>query len=149
MSTKIETRHPYIGRTHVSMPDMEAKVLAELNADRHQGDDAAEVTYYFNVEHSGAPLAGIANAAKMVLEHGTLKPWHSEGDATAQKPIGYDNFMSWATSATLLEAGPGWEAGLVTVAYPLAFFDKRSDGRFPLSQFLMAAASEPFYAFSF
>ncbi|MGA2974638.1 MAG: RuBisCO large subunit C-terminal-like domain-containing protein [Spirochaetia bacterium] len=144
-----ESDHPYIGRIPVSTPGMEAKVLEALNADRHQGGSAVEVTYYFSLNHDGAPFEGIARAGRMVLEHGTLKPWHAEGDAAVRKPDGYDSFMSWATSATLLESGSGGEAGLITIAYPLAFFDKRSDGRFPLSQFLMAAASEPCSAFSF
>jgi ribulose 1,5-bisphosphate carboxylase large subunit-like protein len=38
---------------------------------------------------------------------------------------------------------------LVTIAYPLHFFDKRDDGAVPLAQLLMAVASEPLSAFSF
>jgi ribulose-bisphosphate carboxylase large chain len=96
-------------------------------------------------------MAGIANAAKMVLEHGTLKPWHGEGDARVAKPAGYDSFMSRAVSICLLEhdASAGHEAGLVGVAYPLAFFDRRPDGLPALAQLFMAMASEPFSAFSF
>jgi len=149
MSTPNTTAHPYIGRAPISSSEAGRKAILELNADRHQGGEAVTVTYYFSVDHDGAPLAGIANAAKMVLEHGTLKSWHNEADASIAKPAGYDAFMSWATDIALLEAGPGWEAGLVTIAYPLAFFDKRSDGRVSLSQLLMAAASEPYSAFSF
>jgi ribulose-bisphosphate carboxylase large chain len=140
---------PYIGKTPVSTAAMTAEALAFLNADRAQIGPAVEVTYYFSVDHEDAPMAGIANAAKMVLEHGTLKPWHAEGDASVAKPAGYDAFMSWATDICLLDSGAGWEAGLVRIAYPLAFFDKRDDGGFPLSQLLMAAASEPYSAFSF
>jgi ribulose-bisphosphate carboxylase large chain len=141
--------HPYIGRAAISTPDAAHSAVAALNADRHCGGDAVEVTYYFCVDHDGPPMAGITNAARMVLEHGTLKSWHNEGDSSVQKPDGYDLFMSWATDACLLQSGSGWEAGLVTISYPLTFFDKRADGRVPLSQFLMAAASEPFSAFSF
>jgi ribulose-bisphosphate carboxylase large chain len=149
MSTITDNEHPYIGRMPLSTPEAGKKALSELNADRHQGGEAVSVTYYFSVDHNGAPMAGLANAAKMVLEHGTLKSWHNEGDASVSKPAGYDSFMSWATDIALLQSGSGWEAGLVTIAYPLTFFDKRSDGRVSLSQLLMAAASEPYSAFSF
>jgi ribulose-bisphosphate carboxylase large chain len=149
MSSNPEPMHPYIQRTPISSPEAESRALASLNAERNRAGEAVEVTYYFCVDHDGPSMAGLANAAKMVLEHGTLKPWHSEGDAATQKPAGYDSFMSWATSLRLLEEGPGYEAGLVGIAYPLEFFDKRSDGRIPLSQLMMAAASEPYSAFSF
>jgi ribulose-bisphosphate carboxylase large chain len=149
MSSSPAPRHPYILREPLSAPQAEARALASLNAERNRAGESVEVTYYFSVDHDGPSLEGLANAAKMVLEHGTLKPWHSEGDPTARKPAGYDSFMSWATSLRLLEEGPGYEAGLVTIAYPLAFFDKRSDGRVPVSQLMMAAASEPYSAFSF
>ena len=43
----------------------------------------------------------------------------------------------------------GVEAGLVTIGYPLTFFDNTEDGRIPLCQLFMAATSEPFSAFSF
>ncbi|HEY9594235.1 MAG TPA: RuBisCO large subunit C-terminal-like domain-containing protein, partial [Spirochaetia bacterium] len=145
----MENTHPYIGRVPISTPEMSARAVAALNADRHSGGEAVEVTYYFSVDHDGAPLEGLSNAARMVLEHGTLKSWHNEGDAAVQKPEGYDLFMSWATGVELLQAGPGWEAGLVRIAYPLTFFDKRLDRRVPLSQLLMAVASEPYSAFSF
>jgi ribulose-bisphosphate carboxylase large chain len=149
MENTSDTAHPYIGREAISTPEMARAAVAALNADRHVGGDAVEVVYYFCVDHDGPPMAGLSNAARMVLEHGTLKSWHNEGDAAVQKPDGYDLFMSWATDACLLQSGPGWEAGLVTIAYPLTFFDKRSDGRVSLSQLFMAAASEPFSAFSF
>lgn len=144
--------HPYIARKPVSSPADEAAAVSALNRDREcPRGPAVEVTYWFSVDHRGAPFAGLANAAKMVLEHGTLKPWHGEGDARAAKPAGYDAFMSWAVSASLLEHDPagGFESGLVTIAYPLAFFDRRPDGKPALAQLFMAMASEPFSAFSF
>jgi ribulose-bisphosphate carboxylase large chain len=141
--------HPYIGKKVISSREQESGAVASLNSDRAVGGQAVEVTYYFSVDHDGPPVQGILNAAKMVLEHGTLKSWHHEGDPSVQKPAGYDAFMSWATAVRLLDSGPGWESGLVSIAYPLAFFDKRDDGRVPLSQLLMAAASEPSTAFSF
>jgi ribulose-bisphosphate carboxylase large chain len=144
-----EHSHPYIGRAPISAPAAAKSALGALNADRNQAGECVEVDYYFCVDHEGPAMAGLANAARMVLEHGTLKAWHQEADPSMRKPDGYDSFMSWATSISLLEQGPGWEAGLVTIAYPLAFFDKREDGRIPLAQFLMAAASEPYSAFSF
>lgn len=144
--------HPYIGRVAVST---EAQVRAAVDAlnkgrDNSRGH-AVEVTYWFEVVHGGRPMDGLVHAARMVLEHGTLKPWHSEGDPSVRKPDGYDELMSWATDVQLLGRNPdeGVEAGLVTIAYPLRFFDTRPDGRFPLASFLMAAASEPFSAFSF
>jgi ribulose-bisphosphate carboxylase large chain len=149
MASQHASMHPYIGRKPISDPGDEERSLAALNADRSRGAEPVEVLYYFSVDHEGPALAGLANAAKMVLEHGTLKPWHSEGDSSMRKPAAYDSFMSWATGIQLLEGGPGWEAGLVTIAYPLAFFDKRDDGRVPLGQLLMAIASEPYSAFSF
>lgn len=144
--------HPYIARTPVSSPADDAAAIAELNRDRGAGGrPAVEVTYWFSVDHRGAPLAGLANAAKMVLEHGTLKPWHGEGDHRVQKPRDYDSFMSWVTTFGLLEHDPtgGFESGLVTIAYPLGFFDRRPDGKPALAQLFMAMASEPFSAFSF
>jgi ribulose-bisphosphate carboxylase large chain len=144
--------HPYIARTPISSPTEDAAAIAELNRDREAGGrPAVEVTYWFSVDHHGARLAGLANAAKMVLEHGTLKPWHGEGDRRVQKPSGYDSFMSWATTLTLLEHdhAAGFESGLVTIAYPLTFFDRRPDGKPALAQLFMAMASEPFSAFSF
>jgi len=141
--------HPYIGKGVISAGDEESRAVSSLNADRAVGAQAVEVTYYFSVDHDGSPMQGLLNAAKMVLEHGTLKSWHNEGDPGVQKPSGYDSFMSWATGLRLLDHGPGWEAGLATIAYPLEFFDKRDDRRFPLSQLLMAVASEPSTAFSF
>jgi ribulose-bisphosphate carboxylase large chain len=144
--------HPYIARTPISSPTEDAGAIAELNRDRDgPRGPAVEVTYWYSVDHRGDRLAGLANAAKMVLEHGTLKPWHGEGDRRVQKPAAYDSFMSWVTALGLLEHDPvgGFESGLVTIAYPLAFFDRRPDGKPALAQLFMAMASEPFSAFSF
>jgi ribulose-bisphosphate carboxylase large chain len=145
--------HPYLGRSPISTPEQEADALRTLNAGRDNSrGPAVEVVYWFRVEHpGGAPLAGIANAAKMVLEHGTLKPWHSEGDPSVAKPAGYDEQMSWATGISLLESEParGCESGLVTIACPLAFFDRRAGGAPSLAQLAMAVASEPAFAFAF
>jgi ribulose 1,5-bisphosphate carboxylase large subunit-like protein len=157
MATELfrRTSHPYIGRVPVSSAAQSAEAVAALNKGRVNGEatqaPAVRVTYWFEVVHDGPPMDGIVNAARMVLEHGTLKPWHQEGDAAVQKPEGYDEFMSWAEDVRLLghDAAQGVEAGLVTIAYPLRFFDKRDDGRIPLSQLFMAMASEPFSAFSF
>jgi ribulose-bisphosphate carboxylase large chain len=146
------TAHPYIGRAAVTTAEQAGEALASINAGRESGHGpAVRVTYWFEVAHDGKPLAGLAGAAKMVLEHGTLKPWHQEGDSSAAKPAGYDEFMSWAEDIRLLahNSKQGVENGLVTIAYPLKFFDKREDGRIPISQLFMAIASEPFSAFSF
>jgi ribulose 1,5-bisphosphate carboxylase large subunit-like protein len=151
------TGHPYIGRTNVAGEDVRRAAIADLNKGRGgRRGEAVDVTYYFEValeEFPGAerPLGGIIHAARMVLEHGTLKPWTKEGDPTTTKPTGYDDFMSWATDIALLGRNgcSGLESGLVTIAYPLRFFDNREDGRPPLSGLFMAMASEPFSAFSF
>jgi ribulose 1,5-bisphosphate carboxylase large subunit-like protein len=144
--------HPYIGVLPVSTPEAAADAVSRLNEGRQNSrGPAVEVTYWFEVAHGGAPLEGIVQAARMLLEHGTLKPWHEEGDSTTGKPPDYDEFMSWATDIRLLghNGAEGVEAGVVTVAYPLKFFDKRADGRVPLAQLFMSMASEPFSAFSF
>ena len=145
------TCHPYLGRNPVSSPDEERAALEILNRGRdNRRGPSVEVDYYFEVQNDARPLDGIRNAAKMLLEHGTLKPWHSEGDPRLKKPAHYDDNMSWATRIALLgyHGGEGVEAGIVTIAYPLAFFDKSANG-FPLAQLLMAMASEPFSAFLF
>ncbi len=144
--------HPYVGTSTASTAKQSTDAVARLNEGRENSrGPAVGVTYWFEVAHEGAPLEGIINAAKMVLEHGTLKPWHQEGDPSSRKPAGYDEFMSWATDIRLLghNATEGVETGLVTIAYPLSFFDKRGDGRIPLAQLFMSMASEPFSAFSF
>ena len=144
--------HPYIGRAAVSTPGQSRAAVELLNRGRENSrGPAVSVTYWFEVARDGAPMEGIVNAARMVLEHGTLKPWHDEGDASVQKPAGYDEFMSWATDVQLLGHNPDQavECGLVTIAYPLRFFDTREDGGVPLAALFMAIASEPFSAFSF
>ncbi len=144
--------HPYIDQPGLATPDDKQRSLASLNHGRDSGrGPAVRVTYYFELRTDRPPLEGLVDAGRMVLEHGTLKPWDSEGRADASKPPDYDAHMSWATDIDLLGYnGPeGMESGLVEIAYPLEFFDKRADERFPLAQFFMAAASEPYSAFSF
>jgi ribulose-bisphosphate carboxylase large chain len=151
-SLRRQADHPYAGKTIISSDEERRAALTSLNKGREGGrGEAALVTYYFEVAHSGAPLEGLIHAARMVLEHGTLKPWAKEGDPSATKPADYDRFMSWATDIGLLghNAAEGVESGLVTIAYPLHFFDKREDGKPPLAQLFMSMASEPFSAFSF
>ena len=144
--------HPYIGRASVTTPEQKAKALAYLNDHRDNSrGESVEVTYYYEVVNDGEPMQALTEAAKMILDHGTLKPWHKEGDASVQKPADYDEFMSWATDIDLLgyNKAEAMESGLVKIAYPLHFFDKRADRKNAMAQLLMAAASEPFSAFSF
>ena len=144
--------HPYwVWENLLDAAEQEAN-LHELNKGRDSSRGAnVQVTYYFEVENQGRPTEGIKNAAKMLLEHGTVKPWAEEGRAGYPKPAGYDENMSWATDFQLLGLNESShvEAGLVRVAYPAAFFDKRADGKFALAQFLTGVAGEPFSAFSF
>ena len=149
---KRRTSHPYIGATAISTASQSAEAVALVNKGRDNSrGPAVEVTYWFEVARDGKPMEGLIEAARMVLDHGTLKPWHQEGDAAVEKPADYDEYMSWATSLSLLcrNDAEGVETGLVSIAYPLRFFDKRPDGRIPLAQMFMAMASEPFSAFSF
>ena len=145
-------KHPYLGRKAINTAAESHRAVRELNADRsnNRGPNV-EVDYYFQTLTDGKPMDGLKNAAKMVLEHGTLKSWHNEGDARVSKPAGYDDNMSWATSLKLFEYNrkEGVESGAITIAYPLAFFDKTGDGTFPMAQLMMAIASEPVTAFSF
>lgn len=144
--------HPYISRAAIYPEGVETHVLDELNMSRDNSrGENIEVDYYFEVEHDGKPMDGLKKAAKMVLDHGTLKPWHCEGDVNISKPAGYDDYMSWATGARLLgfNGKEGIECGIVTIAYPSVFFDKTDDRTFPMAQLMMAIASEPFSAFSF
>jgi len=144
--------HPYIGLPPACTSERSRDAVDTLNKGRENlRGPSVEVTYWFEVVHDGEPMEGLVTAAKMLLEHGTLKPWHQEGDASLRKPPGYDEFMSWAIDMVLLghNGEEKVESGLVKVAYPLAFFDKRSDVKVPLAQLLMAIASEPFSAFSF
>jgi ribulose-bisphosphate carboxylase large chain len=144
-------KHPYIGQLSLlSAPEEEAAVL-ELNRDRdNDRGPNMEVDYYFEVEHDGPPTSGLRTAARMLLEHGTLKPWHIEGNAIMPKPLHYDDYMAWAIGFRLLgyNEKERLEAGIVSIAYPLRFFDKE-DGRFPLAQLMMAMAGEPGSAFTF
>ncbi len=149
MTTK---KHHYIGRKSINAPAEARRAVKELNSDRSNSrGPSVEVDYYFNVVNAGKPMDGLKNAARMVLEHGTLKSWHNEGDSRVSKPAGYDDNMSWVTGLKLFEYSrkEGAESGVVTIAYPLAFFDKTGDGTFPMAQMMMAVASEPASAFSF
>ena len=141
-------RHPYLGRRDVTPEGTEARILASLNADRGRVGEFMEVDYYFEVSNSEEAMSGLENAARMVLEHGTLKSWRHEG-GSEEKPAGYDGFMSWVTGIRLLgyNRREEIESGIVTVAYPIAFFDKSE--AFPFAQLMMAAASEPYSAFYF
>lgn len=145
-------QHPYIGLGEVNSEEQSEECIKQLN--RHRDNSRGpnvEVDYYFETENNDSPMEGLKTAAKMILEHGTLKPWHNEGDAQIPKPSGYDDNMSWAVDIKLLgyNKNEGMEAGMITIAYPQAFFDKASNGKFPLAQLMMAIASEPFSAFSF
>ncbi len=144
-------QHPYIGQPAINTHEQEIKFVQELNQNRENSRISfIEVDYYFEIQHEGAPQEAQKNAAKMVLEHGTLKPWHSEADASLQKPERYNEFMSWAVGVKLIgyNSIEKVEAGVVTIAYPLEFFDKTEE-TFPMAQLMMAIASEPFSAFSF
>ena len=121
------TRHPYINRTSLAMGGRSRAAVATLNKDRNNTrGPAVTVTYYFEVAHDGAPMEGLGHATQMLLEHGTLKPWRRESDATLHKPADYDDFMSWAADIRLIgyNKKAGMESGLVRIAYPLKFFDK-------------------------
>jgi ribulose-bisphosphate carboxylase large chain len=145
-------KHPYIGCMAVSTSSQSRDAVNLLNKGRDNSrGPAVEVTYWFEVVHEGEPMAGLMNAGRMVLDHGTLKPWHSEGDPSVKKPDGYDEFMSWAVDLQLLgrNAKEAVETGLITIAYPLRFFDTRADGKVSLAPLFMGMASEPFSAFSF
>ena len=149
--------HPYINVEPVTKAEEELSIVNDLNSGRENNRGAnVEVDYYFEVINTGKPMEGLKNAAKMVLEHGTLKPWHNEGDVNIPKPSGYDDNMSWAAGVKLLgyNKKESLESGIITIAYPLAFFDKTADENFPkrnfpLAQLMTAIASEPVSAFSF
>lgn len=142
------TRHPYIGRAAVPCPP---EILQDLNKGRDiiLGEHVESV-YYYEVL-CDKPFAGLKEAAKMLLEHGTVKPWHREGDDRFTKPDFYDANMSWMKSMEQIEYDPscGVESGLMTVAWPLAFFDKTADGSIPYAQMMEGITGEPFSAFSF
>jgi ribulose-bisphosphate carboxylase large chain len=149
---KIPKQHPYIDIKPVSKKKQEKRIIEELNLERGNNRGLnVEVDYYFEVVNEGSPMQGLKNTAKMIMEHGTLKPWHDEGSGAVKRPPGYNENMSWTTAIKLLgyNKKEGMESGLITIAYPLTFFDKTPDDRFPLAQFFMAVASEPVSAFSF
>lgn len=146
------TIHPYIGKTSIIDESRKQEALQYLNKGRDNSrGESVEVSYYYEVINDSEPLQGLINAAKMILEHGTLKPWDREGDPSTQKPVDYDEYMSWASDIQLFayKKDEGIESGTVTIAYPLHFFDKRDDNKISLAQLLMAIASEPVSAFSF
>ncbi len=148
----IPQKHPYIGRSATNTPKEARQAIKELNSDRSNNRGSnVEVDYYFKVSNPGKPMDGLKNAARMVLEHGTLKSWHNEADPSISKPAGYDDNMSWATGLRLFEYNrkDGVESGAVTIAYPLTFFDKTGNSAFPMAQLMTAIASEPASAFSF
>lgn len=149
---KRRVRHPYINREPMNTEEESRQIVDRLNADRSNPEtEMVNVTYYYEVEHDGPVMEGLANAAKMIIEHGTVKAWKSEGTGAFTKPADFDKNMSRVVSISLIEHNPDekMESGLIKIAYPLHFFDKTSDGRVPLSQLMMAIASEPFSAFSF
>lgn len=139
----------------------ETNILSEAEAkalirDVNQGrtrirGDAVDVTYLLEVERQGEPVSGLLHAAKMLLMHGTVKTWEELGLPASAKPQNFDDNLSWISAMEVhaSEEGSQTDRGSLSVAYPLAFFDKRSDGRFPLAQFLTGIAGEPFNAFSF
>ena len=144
--------HPYIGKKAISTPEQEQKLIALLNTGRNNPEkEMVNVTYYYEVDHQGGPMTGLANAAKMIIEHGTVKAWQSEGTGDFRKPEFFDRNMSVVKAISLLRYDPqnGVESGTVTIGYPLFFFDKTEHGKFPYSQLMMAIASEPFSAFAF
>lgn len=149
---KTSTKHPYIGRKSISTPAEERQIIKALNSERNANSGPSiEVEYYFEVINRGKRMEGLKNTAKQVMEHGTLKPWHDEGDASVVKPDGYDENMSWIHGLKLFKYSrkESVESGMVTIAYPLALFDKVGEREFPMAQLMMAIAGEPVSAFSF
>jgi ribulose-bisphosphate carboxylase large chain len=146
------TEHPYIGRTDCLTRERRAELIDKLNRTRGtKTEEAVEIRYFYEVWNEEGPGQGLFKAAKMLLEHGTIKPWQDEGDRRFQKPADYDRNMNWVTDIQLFGHNPKEqvESGTLSIAYPLHFFDKRSPEEFPLAQFMTAVAGEPFAAFSF
>jgi ribulose 1,5-bisphosphate carboxylase large subunit-like protein len=146
----METMHPYLEKK-TFIPENLKEILKELNYERENSrGDNIEVDYYFKVNNDGKPLSGLKNAIKMVLEHGTIKPWHNEGDIKIKKPAHYDENMAWVVDIKRIDSNKteNTESGIVTIAYPVFFFDKVPHKEFPLSQLMMAIASEPVSGFS-
>ncbi|MCX6991919.1 MAG: RuBisCO large subunit C-terminal-like domain-containing protein [Kiritimatiellaeota bacterium] len=144
--------HPYIGKASIIGEQERLNAIADLNKGRdNKRKDGVEITYYFELITDERPGKALRNAGKMILDHGTVKPWSKEGDAGLKKPAGFDEYMSWACDFKLLgyNGREGLESGIITIAYPMRFFDKRGDGNVSMAQFLTAVASEPFSAFSF
>jgi ribulose-bisphosphate carboxylase large chain len=143
--------HPYIGRKAIQSSSRSESILEELNYQRDNRETHVEVDYYIELDHTGQPFDALKKAAKMILEHGTVKSWQSEGDSRLSKPAGFDKYMAWATDIKLLEHDEtrAFESGIISIAYPLTFFDKASGYAFPMTQLLMTIASEPATAFSF
>lgn len=144
--------HPYYGRELIRKPEKEQRcLLSEINKNRESSrQNYVTVRYYYDVRAENGPLSGLCETAKMILEHGTVKPWHSEGGG-AEKPMDFDENMSWLQDIALIDhdAEKKTERGILEICYPLHFFDKDAPNRFTLSRMLMAIASEPFSAFSF
>ena len=142
--------HPYYGKSSALSQSRTAEVILDLNRERPESaEDAVLVTYYLETTRSAGHGTGLEHAAKMIIEHGTAKPWAHAAPAGWSKPDGYDNNLSVVTDFELFAEDNGTDRGLITIAYPSDFFDKRTDDRFPLAQFMTAVASEPFVAFSF
>ncbi|TFG59442.1 MAG: hypothetical protein E4H36_13800, partial [Spirochaetales bacterium] len=144
--------HPYIGREDVLDKSRKKKIIGELNKTRKNSrKDPLKVTYYFQVHNTGEPASGLADTARMILEHGTLKPWKAEGGSADRKPENYDEFMSWIEDIALLgyNQREKLESGLIQIAYPSVFFSKRADKEMPFAQMMTAIAGEPVSAFSF
>lgn len=128
------------------------KAITRLNRGRTGvRGPSVRALYRYRVQTDKPPMVQLEQAAKMLLEHGTVKPWQQEGDARWQKPAGYDANMAWISGFRLNwhDAARGEECGEFAVEYPLAFFDKAGREGIPLAQLMMAVASEPFSAFSF
>lgn len=142
----------YLGRQDFISSAEKKKALQYLNQRRDNSRGAAViVTYYYEIITSEPPLKALVRAAKMILEHGTIKPWEKEGSDSPAKPAFYDEYMSWIKDIRLLgyNGKEGLECGLIKIAYPLILFDKRGDKFPPFAQMMEIIAGEAMYAFSF
>ena len=142
----------YFDQQDLTPPAKKKQAVQYLNRGRDNSrGPAVIVTYYYELVTSAPPLQALIQAAKMLMEHGTLKPWHAEGATALSKPDSYDEYMSWITDIRLLgyNGKEGMECGLVKIAYPLIIFDKRHDQSPPLAQMMEIIAGEAMYAFSF
>lgn len=137
--------HPYINCPDTATDEQREQALAALNGDRDSSARPAVVaTYYIETDPGPNPLDGLTHAVRMALEHGTVKSWHE----TVAKPSNFDSYMSWTTDIKLLEHSIDVERGLVSIAWPLVFFNRRDDNVFPMATLMEAVASEPVSAFS-